>query len=417
MTKTSKPKLPKPKALFPDLKNIINHPFDSRQYHQYLRTPKVAIHYSWVIEFLTLYMGSIDTYNAYRRDLERFCQWAWLFTKKPLDAIDQTDIHAFFEFNKKPPLAWIGSKNVSRFIKHEQNLIHNPEWCPFVNIPSKKQRMEHVAHQPSPSSMRALFATLSSFYNYQLQQGRLLRNPVQQLRQKKRLLQTQQQQRVTRKLSNQQWDIIIASIQQKCQTDARYERHLFVLAAFYLLGLRISELSETPNRIPKMGDFYPDSEERWWFQTLSKGNKLRDVAVPDSLLLALKRFRMHLNLSPLPGRQEQTPLIPKLKGEGGIGVRQLRYLVQHCFDLAIEALEKLGKNDSAEDIRSATVHWLRHTSISHDVLHRPREHVRDDAGHESTVVTDLYIETDRHARHASAQHKPLMGPDKPNETS
>ena len=51
--------------------------------------------------------------------------------------------------------------------------------------------------------------------------------------------------------------------------------------------------------------------------------------------------------------------------------------------------------DEAEQMMSATVHWLRHTGISDDVKTRPREHVRDDAGHSSDLITDKYIDTER----------------------
>jgi len=53
----------------------------------------------------------------------------------------------------------------------------------------------------------------------------------------------------------------------------------------------------------------------------------------------------------------------------------------------------------------ATVHWLRHTGISDDVKIRPREHVRDDAGHSSSAITDKYINIERKARHQSAKNK------------
>ena len=56
---------------------------------------------------------------------------------------------------------------------------------------------------------------------------------------------------------------------------------------------------------------------------------------------------------------------------------------------------------------SATVHWLRHTGISEDVKIRPREHVRDDAGHSSSAITDRYIDIETRARHASAKKKPI----------
>ena len=56
-------------------------------------------------------------------------------------------------------------------------------------------------------------------------------------------------------------------------------------------------------------------------------------------------------------------------------------------------------------LRSATVHWLRHTGISDDVKIRPREHVRDDAGHSSGAITDRYIDVELQARAKSAAKK------------
>lgn len=42
-------------------------------------------------------------------------------------------------------------------------------------------------------------------------------------------------------------------------------------------------------------------------------------------------------------------------------------------------------------LKSATIHWLRHTGISDDVKIRPKEHVRDGAGHSLSATTDKYI--------------------------
>ena len=41
-------------------------------------------------------------------------------------------------------------------------------------------------------------------------------------------------------------------------------------------------------------------------------------------------------------------------------------------------------NREAALLRAATAHWLRHTGISEDAKRRPRERVRDDAGHPLT---------------------------------
>ena len=134
---------------------------------------------------------------------------------------------------------------------------------------------------------------------------------------------------------------------------------------------------------------------------------MRDVAVPDELLEALKRYRTHLDLPPLPHRDESTPLFPKLKGKQGLGTRQIRNIVQTVFDHAIDQLHRADKADEAEDLATATVHWLRHTAISSEVEYRPREHIRDDVGHENPATMDKYIDTDRVARHQSAKSKRL----------
>lgn len=68
-------------------------------------------------------------------------------------------------------------------------------------------------------------------------------------------------------------------------------------------------------------------------------------------------------------------------------------------------MKKDGFEEEANNLQSATVHWLRHTGISDDVKFRPREHVRDDAGHSSSLTTDHYIDIDSRERHASGKKK------------
>jgi integrase len=160
-----------------------------------------------------------------------------------------------------------------------------------------------------------------------------------------------------------------------------------------------------------MNHFYRDSEDNWWFTTVGKGNKQRQIAVSDAMLAALRRWRKHLRLSALPSPADQSPLLPKNRGLGPItSTTYIREIVQGCFDQAIENLKKDQLDEQAEALLEATVHWLRHTGISDDVKHRPREHVRDDAGHSSSATTDKYIDIQLRERHRSARHKPLMGP-------
>jgi len=85
--------------------------------------------------------------------------------------------------------------------------------------------------------------------------------------------------------------------------------------------------------------------------------------------------------------------------------------VQQCFDQTIERMIEDKFVDEAEQLKAATVHWLRHTGISDDVKIRPREHVRDDAGHSSGAITDRYIDIGLRDRHRSAKNKQIKEED------
>lgn len=407
-------KLPIPRALFDTMANINEPVYDCIQ--NFLATVDVKAvqqEYEYTKQFLKSYTGSQDTFTSYRREVERLLQWCWLIVKKPVIELNRNDIRDYLDFVHKPPQSWIADQNFTRFITSKDGTkAHNISWRPFVVRLTKAQRMngnlpDKSRYKLSNKSIEALFAGLSTYFTFLQQEEYLDANPVALIHQKSKYIQKSQTTKVTRKLSPTQWSYVIKHAEQQADGNPETERNLFMMSAFYLLGLRISELAETPGRYPKMSDFAPDKHGLWWFSTVSKGNKLRDVAMPDAMLDALKRYRLALGLTALPNRSEDTPIMHKQRGEGGLGPRQIRNLVQQCFDQAEANLRKTNQLDEAEDLRAATVHWLRHTAITADVEFRPREHVRDDVGHENPATTERYIDADRMARHQSAKGKKL----------
>ena len=145
---------------------------------------------------------------------------------------------------------------------------------------------------------------------------------------------------------------------------------------------------------------------------MGKGNKERQIACINAMLNARKRWRQHLGLSIRPSPADNSSLIPRTKGKGPItNTSYIRKIVQCCFDKAMSDLNKDGFTEEAEALIEATVHWLRHTGISDDVKIRPREHVRDDAGHSSSATTDKYIDIELRERHRSAKNKPIFDED------
>jgi site-specific recombinase XerD len=399
--------------LFDTLDNLSDIPETIFEHLNSLSIPEAEREFKLCLEFLKSYSNSADTFTAYRREIERMLHWSWLVCQKPLKAITRNEIRDYLQFVSSPPKSWIATKNVDRFVSDGLGgRKSNPEWRPFVVRVSKISRLHGVQpdksdYQLGNKSIEAIFAALSSMFTFLQQENYLDSNPISLIRQKKGYIQRQQTRKVTRKLSRLQWLHVINAAEEMAKEDPKNQRTLFLMSAFYLLGLRISELAYAPGRMATMGNFAPDKQGLWWYTTVGKGNKMRDIAVPDELLDALKRYRESLKLPPLPSREEATPLLPKLKGKQGLGSRQIRNIVQAVFDRAINTLLQRGKQDEAEDLATATVHWLRHTAISSDVEFRPREHIRDDVGHESPGTMDKYIDIDRMARHQSAQHKQL----------
>ncbi|GJM06447.1 MAG: phage integrase family site specific recombinase [marine bacterium B5-7] len=368
--------------------------------------------YRMAHHFLYCYRGSEATYNAYRREVERLLHWCGSVAHKNLTALRRADIEAFIYFCQRPLAHWIGLKNVARFVDRGGDRIPNPDWHPFVASVSK------VAHQQgktasadsfslSQKALQAIFAITGSFYNFLIQEDYLEVNPVAQVRQKSKFIRKQQGKPMIRRLSNLQWDYVIETAELLAKENpAQHERTLFIMNALFSMYLRISELASSARWTPEMGDFARDQDGCWWFTTVGKGNKQRSIAVSDTMQAALTRYRTFLGFSALPAPGDTTPLVPKNRGHGPISsTRQIREIVQHCFDQAVTRMMKDGFKEDVTQLQAATVHWLRHTGISEDVKHRPREHVRDDAGHGSSAITDKYIDIEMRERHASAKKK------------
>ncbi len=362
--------------------------------------------------FLYHYRGSLATFNAYRREIERLLQWSWFVVKKGVSTLNRGDIESFIEFCQSPPKSWIGTQNMHRFIEKDGVRTPNSAWRPFVVTLSKRdikngKKANAADYSLSNKAVQSIFSVLSSFYNYLIQEEYMTANPVAQMRQKSKFIRKQQQSATVRRLSELQWSYVIetAELMAKAKPSV-HERTLFMMNALYSMYLRISELAANNHWEPQMGHFFKDMDGNWWFKTVGKGNKERNITVSDAMLEALKRYRANLNLPPLPAPGDTYPLIPKLSGKGPISdTRQIRNIVQDCFDQSCERLKKDGFTEEADTLISATVHWLRHTGISDDVKIRPREHVRDDAGHSSSMITDRYIDIELRERHASAKKK------------
>lgn len=369
------------------------------------------------LEFLIQYNGNKSTFEAYRREIERLLQWGSLVAKKSILELKRQDIQDYIEFCLKPPKSWIGTKKVARFIERSGIRKPNPQWRPFVATISKSdfkkgEKPDKYKYHLSQKAIREIFTVLSSFYNFLVQEEKVSINPVALIKQKSKYLQKRQQQIPVMRLTETQWKTCLETVKQMADENTeKHERTLFIISALYLLYLRISELVASDRWTPMMNHFYRQSDGSWWFKVVGKGNKLREIAVSDDMLSALKRYRESLNLTPLPSLNEKNVLLAKEKGTGAMtDSRHIRRLIQYCFDKTINKLRENKLFTEADEMESATVHWLRHTGISDDINKRgrPVAHVRDDAGHSSSAITDRYNDIELKERYKSAKNKKLI---------
>ena len=220
--------------------------------------------YQVALNFLYSYRGSAQTYGAYRRELERLLQWSWFVREKAMLKLKRDDIEAFIEFCIKPYKRWIGTKTVARFKLKGGHKQPNKPWRPFDVSLSKKDikagKISNKAdYQFSQAGLKALFAILSSFYNYCLQEEVTQVNPLALIRQKSKFIRKESTQPAIRRLSNKQWQTVVKVAKAMAIKDNVHERTVFILVCLYAMYLRISELTAHERWTPTMGDFFKDN--------------------------------------------------------------------------------------------------------------------------------------------------------------
>jgi len=355
-----------------------------------------------VASFLSEYDQSEETYNAYRRDLEHLLLWAMWEADASIVSLGRNELKAYLEFLSEPPVEWAAPSRKPRFLPDGRP---NPAWRPFVRSPAGED--QRLVMATSKASIRSALLSISSFFTHLVDQGVAENNPVRALKQRKAFTGAGGHAR-NRTLTEVQWAACQQVAHEMAEEDpAAHERSLYLLMLVCRLYLRMSDVTASnvgrpDEMIPLMSAFWRDREGFWWLNLSGKGRKDRSVTVPDDVIASLKRYRIHLGLPPLPVPDEETPLVPRAKGKGGVkSTRHIRRVLQTVFDRAKDLLMERGEEDDAHAMDAVTAHWLRHTGVSNDVLVRPLAHVRDDAGHENIATTSNYINSDMRARAAS----------------
>lgn len=379
--------------------------------------------YLAVRALLRSYAGNESTFNSYRTHIERLLLWSLLVKEKPLLLLRRSDVEAFMEFCLRPPESWIGPMVKSRFVRAQwlsmsplRAFCANPAWRPFSQTRPKREK-----HLPSSSAMASrykmaqgsvaqVFAVCGSFYQYAIDEGLTEVNPFRAVKQKSVYKQRHIQDASSRALTHLQWDYVIETAEGMADEDPAHERTLFVLTTLFAMYLRISDLVGRDNWEPSMGDFRRDTLGNWWLHVVGKGNKSAKISVRDDYVQTyLMRYRLYLGLTPLPSPHDSHPLLLTLSGRGGLSSRHVRLLLQKVFDGALLRMTAEDRSeDEIDNLRSASLHWLRHTSATFDAPYRDMKDLQADLRHNSLSTTQntYYNSLDEQRAH-SVKHLKL----------
>tara|TARA_A100001015_G_scaffold62342_1_gene68705 strand:+ start:3923 stop:5200 length:1278 start_codon:yes stop_codon:yes gene_type:complete len=368
-------------------------------------------------QFLKSYSRKNEsTYRVYRNEIERLLLWSWTFAGKSVVTLTRSDIELFFDFLNRPPSDWVATAVHDRFQLVSGFKCQNPLWRPFVVKISKQDRLialengnnpvpNRKAHKLSNQAMKISFSAIACFFDYLTEENYAFGNPIPAIRKQSPYLVKGATQKNIKRLSQTQWKYVLDAALRTADQDSRNERTLFIVAMLKSLYLRVSELSERPHWTPIWNHFWSDHDGNNWFKVFGKGNKMRDVSVPNALLPYIERYKNYRQETD-PSFNSNSALVTKIRGVGGMSSRQIRRIVQANFNAAYLHMRIQGFREDAEALRSASTHWLRHTGASQDIAIRPLKHMADDLGHASMGTTDqVYIHSDMKERASSGKKR------------
>jgi len=297
-------------------------------------------------EFLRQYTDTPNTFKAYLRETERFLLWSHGHMQKNLSELTKDDLYEFRDFLGAPPSQWT-SPRTQRQLKDG---TLNAKWRPF-NGPLYPTSID-----------RALVVNTTAFGFFHAS-GYLAKNPFKIGRPIKSCAVRDQGIPIEKYLTTDEWDVFLEMIEnadEEPKSVAAHERLRFLIYLLYYATPRISEVANAT-----MGDFTP-TKDGWMLRLVGKGNKAGMVPVHPRLLEALKSYRQHLGLSPLPSfGEEGVPLIENHLRDGPLHLRRLHGIIQEAAESLIQRIDQEDHPGLHYKLHKLSPHWFRHTGLTH----------------------------------------------------
>lgn len=337
------------------------------------------------------------TQRSYRKEAERFMLWAIVLRGKPLSSMTAEDCidYAAFLADPQPRSRWCGTRARERW---------SPLWRPFEGPLSAAARRQAVS-------------ILKNLYGFLADQNYLMGNPWSAVPVPRAVRQGLD---VSRSLTAAQWAVVRDQAAQAGMHSTAIRLRL-VLDLLYATGLRTAEVVNA-----RIGDLQPvayfDDEAHehvsgWMLTVLGKGQRLREVPVPEDLVDQISAYIAHRGLgsdlaSPsvrdayiLAGATDSAQRAPGLSRTGpldqtkGISDATLYRQLKAHFESCASALTVGGDHVAAKRLAKASTHWLRHTHASHALASGVKiQEAQQNLGHASMATTTAYVTTEQAQR-------------------
>lgn len=332
---------------------------------------------AWLNNFRT----SPSTLRAYTKELQRLVLWSHYERFRAVSGLGADDLLAFFAFLASPPAHWV-----------------NPS-----PVPSESSDWRPLRGPLKESSVRQAKTIINAMFTWLVANRYLSGNPCALVRTRR----VSASKRVERYVRRQEWEYLqmwVAALPSDNLRNTRVKaRTKHLLALLYLTAARLSDVSSA-----RMGDIQQRDDGTWWWRVVGKGQKEADIPVTQELLDSIKAYRRFYNLTALPSPSDPMPLVMRLGGPETGNALLTDSMVYKCikgmFEGASRSAESDGNVEIAAGLARASTHWLRHTSLTHQVeAGIPLPVVRDNARHASIATTSRYLWTEDKERHAQTE--------------
>lgn len=287
---------------------------------------------------------------------------------------DLADYSAFL-LDPQPRAQWVQPNKYPR---------SDPRWRPFAGALSTS------SHRQALVIVRALFTWADAAHYLAGNPGKLLGRvtlPIEET--------------VTRFLSHDAVALLLEAVGQlPVNTHGQRLRQLrarFLIHVYYFTATRLTEVANA-----NMSSIRRDQDGSWWLHVIGKGSKAGQVPVPPALLAEFQRYRTGFGLDVLPSPRETTPLIltttrTPSRASHYIIAKIVTQLMRKASLLALAQ----GQHDTADRLLQASTHWLRHTSLTHQIdAGVPLKTAQLNGRHSSLATTGRYVHKERAVRHA-----------------